>query len=253
VVDTGNWTILGDNPLAHALRNVARYVDAPGPITLATQPGETPDDAYAIGPAVLSSSVEHVVPYFSAFEAVEAIALTLNAGDAGSVYGCFTSFRIQRGSSSDDVALRCLLPALGVTLDLLPSPVTRVHASRASLLTADDAWFVTLRHTDDTIATIEALAVLDPAAGLARDLLVEVTASGRVLRAEPMRQSVVVEPLGAAATIHPWWEDLNERFLKLLVARAQQPAGSAGSRIRAVWAAVKQSADTGEAVSIDPM
>lgn len=246
----GNWTILGDNPIATALAGAARFVDVATPLTLATQPGEIPVDAVAIGPAILSSSVERVVPYFSAFEAIETLMHTLAEGEAGSVYGCFTSFRIPRGSSSDDAALRCLLPALAVTLDLLPSPVTRVHARRASLLTDADAWFVTLRHADDTIATIEALAVLDPAAGLTRDMLVEVTASDRVLRAEPMRQAVVVEAIGAAGTSHPWWEDLNERFLKLVVQRAALPNDHAGSRLRAIWAAIQSSAESGQPVPI---
>lgn len=246
----GNWTILGDSPVATALRDAARFVDAAAPITLATQPGDIPPDAFAIGPAILSSAVERVAPYFSAFEAIEEIKRALDADEAGNVYGCFTSFRVMRGNSSDDVALRTLLPAIAVTLDLLPSSVTRVHAQRASLFAGDDAWFVTLRLTDETIVTIEALAVLDPAAGLDRDLLVEVTASERVLRAEPMRQSVLVEPLGVAGTSYPWWEDLNERFLAFVVQRASMPHDNAGSRLRAVWSAVQQSADSGQAVTL---
>jgi hypothetical protein len=249
VTNVGNWTILGDNPLATALRDAARYVDIDAPIAVATQPGEIPDDAFAIGPAILSSSVERVAPYFSAFEAIEELKRALDAAEAGTLYGCFTSFRIARGSSSDDAALRALLPALGVTLDLLRSSVTRVHARRASLLASDDAWFVTLRHADETLTTIEALAVLDPAAGLTRDLLVELTASERVLRAEPMRQAVIVEPVGAAGTSHPWWEDLNERFLKLVASRATMPNDNAGSRLRAFWAAIQQSASSGMPVT----
>jgi hypothetical protein len=251
VTDIGNWTILGANPVADALRDTARFVDAPTPITLATQTGDIPDDAFAIGPAILTSSVERVVPFYSAFEAIEEIQRALDAGEAGRVYGCFTSFRVARGMPANDVALGALLPAVAVTLDLLPNPIVRVHARRASLLAASDAWFVSLRCADDTIATIEALAVLDPAAGLTRDLLVEVTASDRVLRAEPMRQSVVVESLGAAGVSHPWWEDLNERFLKLVASRASTPHNQAGSRLRDVWAAVQASAESGEPINPD--
>lgn len=250
MANDGNWTILGDRPVAAALRDAARFVDTATPITIATQPGEIPNDAFAIGPAILSSSVERIVPYYSAFEAIEEVKRALDNDEAGRVYGSFTSFRISRGSSGDDVTFSALLPALGVTLDLVRSPITRVHARRASLLANDDAWFVTLRHADETITTIEALAVLDPAARLTRDLLVEVTASERVLHAEPMRQAVVVEPVGSAATIHPWWEDLNERFLKLVASRAAFPADNAGSRLRSVWAAIQQSAESSQAVQI---
>lgn len=246
----GNWTILGDNRVAEALREAARFVDAPSAIALATQPGEIPTDAFAIGTAILSSSVERVVPYYSAFEAIEEIKRALDDGEAGSVYGCFTSFRTVRGASSDDVKHGALLPALAVTLDLLSSPAIRVHARRASLIADDDAWFVTLRLADETIVTIEALAVLDPDAGLSRDLLVEVTASERVLRAEPMRQAVVVETCGTAGTSYPWWEDLNERFLVLLAKRESMPHGNAGSRLRTVWAAVQQSAKNGQPVPL---
>lgn len=251
MADIGNWAILGANPVADALRDTARFVDAPIPITLATQPGDVPADAFAIGPATLSSSVERVAPYFSAFEAIEEIKRALDVGEAGRLYGCFTSFRVARGVAGDHVTMRALLPAIAVTLDLLPSPIVRAHARRASLFAANDAWFVTLRCADETIATIEALAVLDPADGLSRDLLVEVTASERVLRAEPMRQSVVVEPLGAAATTYPWWEDLNERFLKLVASRASQPHNHAGTRLRAVWAAVQASAESGRSIRLD--
>ncbi len=246
----GNWTILGDNPVAAGIRDAARFVEASSPITLATQAGDIPTDAFAIGPAILSSAVERVAPYYSAFEAIEEIKRTIDAGDAGRVYGCFTSFRVQRGSSTDDVTFRALLPALAVTLDLLSQPVTRVHARKASLLASDDGWFVTVRLADETIATVEALAVLDPAAGLDRDLLVEVTASDRVLRAEPMHQSIVVEPLANTGVRHSWWEDLNERFLILVNQRSSMPAGNYGTRLRSIWSAVQESTESGQPVSI---
>lgn len=245
-----NWTILGDNPLAAAMRAAARFVDAPAPIAIVTEPDDVPEGAFAIGPAVLASTVEKVVPYDAAFEAIEEMTRVLRAGEAGRLYGCFTSVRIARGASRDDVSYAALLPAIAVTLDLLTGVVERVHATRMSLLGDDDAWFVTLRLADDTIATIEAMAVLDPVGGLPRELLVEVTASERVLRAEPTRQSVVVEPLGAAGVAYPWWEDLSERFLKLVAQRSSMPHDNAGSRIRAVWSAIQQSIETAEAVAL---
>ena len=250
MASTGNWTIIGDNPVSEALREASRFIETATPITLATEPDNVPSDAFAIGPTILTTAVERVVPYYLAFEAIGEIKRALDAGEAGTVYGCFTSFRIARGHDSESVAYNALLPALAVTLDLLSTPVTRIHATRASLLAEHDAWFVTLRLADETIVTIEALAVLDPAEGLGRDVLVEVTGSERVLRAEPKRQSVIVESLGSAARFHPWWEDLNERFLKLLVERAALPPIHAGSRLRTTWTAMQQSAESGQPVTL---
>ena len=248
--DPSNWTIIGDNPVADALRDASRFVDAPSPIRLATEAKDLTPDTFAIGPTILASDVEQVVPYYMAYEALSEIKRSLDEGEAGRVYGCFTSFRINRGQDAQAVEYNALLPGLAVTLDLLPGQVSRVHATRASLMADNDGWFVTVRLADETILTVEAMAVLDPAEGINRDILVEVTASDRVLRAEPMRQSVVIEPLGVASTMHPWWEDLNERFLRLLVERAQKPPTDAGSRLRAVWAAIQSSAASGEAVEL---
>ncbi len=248
MANTGNWTIIGDNPVANALREAARFVNTDAPITLATEPDDVPPDAFAIGPTILATSVERVIPYYLAYEAIEEVKRALDAGEVGRLYGCFTSFRIARGHDSESVAHNALLPALGVTLHLLPGPITRVHATRASLLAGEDAWFVTLRLADETIVTIEAMAVLDPDAGLGRDVLIEVTGSDRVLRAEPKRQSVVVESLGASTRLHPWWEDLNERFLKLLAEQAATPPTQAGSRLRAAWTAIQKSAESGQPV-----
>lgn len=249
MAESNNWTIVGNNPVADALRVASRYVDAPVPIRLATEPDDLTPETFAIGPTILRSSVERVVPYYMAYEALGEVKRALDAGEAGKVYGCFTSFRINRGADATSVAYNALLPALAVAFDLLPGPITRVHATRASLLAENDAQFVTLRLADDTILTVEAMAVLDPADGINRDILVEVTASDRVLRAEPKRQSVVVESLGRAARVHPWWEDLNERFLRLLVERSSDPPTDAGSRLRSAWAAIETSVETGEAVT----
>jgi hypothetical protein len=248
--DNGNWTIIGDNPVAEALRQASRFVEIDAPIRLATEPEDLTPDTFAIGPTILVSSIERVVPYYMAYEALGEVKRALDAGEAGRVYGCFTSFRVNRGQDSEAVAFNALLPALAVTFDLVPGQVSRVHATRASLLADDDAWYVVIRLADATILTIEAMAVLDPAEGINRDILVEVTASERVLRAEPKRQAVLVETLGAAGRLHPWWEDLNERFLRLLAERAADPPTDAGSRLRAVWTAIQTSAETGEAISL---
>jgi predicted dehydrogenase len=141
-----------------------------------------------------------------------------------------------------------LLPAVATTLDLLAGDITRVWGRHASLFATQDAWFVTLRFADETIASIEALSATEPAQG--RELLVEVTGSERVLRAEPLRQAVVVERLGSAPAHQPWWEDVAERYLQLVQRRAEEPHGNAGSRLRAVWSAIQRSAEAGEPVRL---
>ena len=237
------WRIPGDNPLASRLREAARYVPTASAITIATEASDVTPEAFVLGPVVLEAG-ERIVPFYAAFEAIEEIARAIAANEIGRVYGCFASFRVARGAAGDDLVSNALLPIVALALDLLPSSPTRVWARRASLFAADDAWFVTLRLADETIVTLEALASNAPGSG--QELLVEVTGSEQVLRAEPTRQAVIVEPLDGAATAHPWWEDLAERYLRLVIRRAAQPADGSGARLCAVWGALMQSAERGQ-------
>jgi hypothetical protein len=243
-----SWNIVGDNPVAAALRSAATTVDITRPITILTEPGEAENGAFGIGPAILATDVEHVVPYYGAFEAVEEVRNAIVSGEAGRLYGIYASMRIPRGSSADLVAFTAALPIVGLVLDLLPGRVTRAWAQRASLVAENDAWFITLRCDDEVIATIEAMAVIDGTP--TREMLNEVTASDKVLRAKPTDQAVVVERVGAAPTTHPWWEDMPERFLKLVARRADDAPDNAGSRLRAVWTAIQKSAATGEPADV---
>jgi hypothetical protein len=243
-----SWTIVGDNPIADALRSAAATVDIERPITIMTEPGTAENGAFGIGPAVLATDIEHVVPYYGAYEAVEEVRNAIVSGAAGRLYGIYASMRIPRGSSADLVAFNAALPIVGVVLDLLPGNVTRAWAQRASLVAENDAWFITLRCDDEVIATIEAMAVIDGTPS--REMLIEVTASDKVLRAEPTDQAVVVERIGSAPTTHPWWEDMPERFLKLVARRADDAPNNAGATLRAVWTAIQQSATTGEPANV---
>jgi hypothetical protein len=236
------WNIPGDNPLAGWLRQAARVVPAAAPVTIATQAEHVTPDAFVLGPVALQQG-ERLLPFYAAFEAVEEVKRALDAGAAGRIYGLFGSFRVERGMGAEALTSSALLPIVALALDLLPGEVTRVWAQRASLFAADDAWFVTLRLADETIVTLEALASNAPGSG--RELLVELTGSDLVLRAEPMRQSVVVEPLDRPASVHPWWEDLPERYLQLLAARAAAPPDGSGPRLRDVWSAMLRSAESG--------
>lgn len=245
------WTIIGDNELARVLRRASGFVPASSPVTISTAATNDPI-AFVLGPAVLESQTENVVPYYSAFEAIEFLREEVVSGRAGRIYGCFTHFRVPRDTATDALPLVALLPAMAVALDCVPGEIRRVWATRASLFAENDAWFVTIRLEDDTLLTVEA-AAMGPADS-PRDLLVEVTASERVLRAEPTRQAIVIEPVDGPTRSEPWWEDLAERYLHLVTKRsatAGRNPGTAGSRLRRAWTAAMQSAQNGLPVTLD--
>lgn len=244
---SAGWTILGDTGLARLLRQAAPYVDTARPLTIATEAADAPPEAIGVGPGVYSSSVSNVIPYFTAFEAIEAVQRAIDAGDVGRVYGCYASMRVPRGSSAEALVAGAVGPVLAVCRDLLPAPVVRVWATRSSLFGEDDAWFITLRLVDDVIVTIEAIA---SAGASARELLVEITGSDRVLRAEPTTQGIRVEPLGGEVMVWPWWEDLAERFLALVDRRAADGRWLDGDDLRVVWDAIQRSAESGQAIAL---
>jgi hypothetical protein len=241
------WNIPGDNPLAGRLREATHLVPARTAITIATEAQHVTPDAFVLGPAALERG-ERLLPFYAAFEAVEEVKRALDAGAVGRVYGLFGSLRVERGTSAEALIPNALLPLVALALDLLPGEVSRVWARRSSLFAEHDAWFVTLRLADDTIVTLEALASNAPGSG--RELLIEVTGSEQVLRAEPTRQAVVVEPLERPASVHPWWEDLAERYLQLLATRADMPPDGSGPRLRAVWNALLRSDESGLPASL---
>lgn len=242
---TSQWSIPGDNPIATTLRAAARFVPIDAPISIATHPDQVTTDGYVLGPASLTAG-DRVVPFYAAFEAIETLREALLADEAGRLYGLFGSFRLPRGASSAEVEHSALLPIVATALDLIPGEIARVWARCFTLFAADDAWFVTIRMADETLLTLEAIACNDPAAG--RELLIEVTGSNQVLRAEPLKQAVVVERVGGPASAHPWWEDTAERYLQLLVRRSTAPDPTAGPRLRSIWNAIQQSATSGEPV-----
>jgi hypothetical protein len=243
-----NWTILGSDATAEALRAAATFRPAPRALTISTDAGNAPADAFVLGPAALASGSELAVPWQLAFEAVSEVVRALRAGDVGQVYGCFASYRLARGASPEQVSHDALLPLLATTLHVLDRQVTRVWAQRSSLLQPDDAWFVTATLDDETLLTLEALAVTDTPGGA--ELLIEVTGAERVLRAEPLRQAVVVDRVGRAPAAYPWWEDEAERYLASVIVAAETPSGTAGSRLRAVWQAIGESAASGLPVTL---
>lgn len=242
-----NWTITGAGPLADGLRAAAPYIPSDTPITIDTD-GSAGPDAWRTGQALLAPGSSRYAPYYAAFEAVEELKRTVDEGATGKVYGVFGSHRLTRDTSAADLTRDGLLPLVALALDIVTDPVARVWATNPSLLAERDAWFVHLRTQSEVLLTLEALACTEPSAG--PELLIEVTAHDRVLRAEPMRQAVVVEPLGKPAQHFPWWEDLNERFLKLVINRRQAGLRNDSHRLRTVWEAIQASAASGQPVAL---
>lgn len=243
MANTGNWTIIGDDEVAAELTEAARYVEAPTTLTVSTMPAEMPNTAIATGTALLADSARSVVSPLYGFRVVEEAARAVQSGEAGNIYGFFGSYRLER-DTAPEIRDQALVPLLVYALEIFHSTVERVMVRRASLLASDDAWFVTLRLADETLLTLEAMATR--AAGSGPQVLVEITGSEQVLRAEPTRQSVVVEHTDAPAGTLPWWEDEAERLLQYIAARPTEIRSA--ERLREVWAAVEKSLESGTAV-----
>ncbi|CAN5700783.1 hypothetical protein BH23CHL2_BH23CHL2_10040 [soil metagenome] len=244
MANTGNWTILGNDGLAARLTEAARYLEAPAAMTVSTTPDDVPNGAIATGAALLSDRARSVVSPLYGFRVLEEAARAVQEGEAGNIYGFFGSYRLERGASPDELRDTALVPLLAYALEIFHSTVERVMVRRASLLACDDAWFVTIRLADETLLTLEAMAVRPTGAG--PQILVEITGSEQVIRAEPTRQSVVVEPIDAPARALPWWEDEAERLLAYIAARPTEIRSA--ERLREVWSAIELSVSSGAAV-----
>lgn len=244
MTNTGNWTICGADDLAEQLTEAARYIESVVARTVSTAPDDVPTGAIATGGALLSERARSVVSPLYGFRVLEEAARAVQSGEAGKIYGFFGSYRLERGSTPEELRDQALVPLLAYALEIFHSTVERVMVRRASLLTSDDAWFVTLRLADDTLLTLEAMATRPEGAGA--QILVEITGSEQVLRVEPTRQSVVIERVDAPARALPWWEDEAERLLAYIAARPAEVRSA--ERLREVWAAVEQSIESGAAV-----
>jgi hypothetical protein len=103
----------------------------------------------------------------------------------GRLYGVFAAHRLPRNFAAEcDAALQDLIVYVCSIID---SSLVRL-----SVTAAEGATFAITRFADDTIATIEVGALLPESADPNGELLVEVTGSDAVLRAEPERQAVII-------------------------------------------------------------
>jgi hypothetical protein len=244
-----NWNIIGGDELAKQLRVDAIYVKSHLNRTVVAQAETVPEGAVATGKAMLVPNAGTIVPHLLGFRVIDEVARAVQAGEAGQVYGCFGSYRVPRGTDPEEVATDALLPLLAVILEILDGDVTDVWARRASLLAEGDAWFITL-HLGAVIVTLEAMATTDAPPPDAAELLVEVTGSEQVLRAEPFKQAVKVAPLGAPAHSYGWWEPAGERLLQRILELDDRPVHGAAARLQTVWNAIQESASTGEPVAL---
>lgn len=243
------WHIIGEGDLAQHLRNAAGYVSSPTETTIVTNAETVPLGAIATGRAMLLPNAKAIVPSLLAFRVVDEVARAAHAGEAGTIYGCYGSYRVPRGSDPEEVELDALLPLLAASLEIIDADVTDVWARRASLLEEGDAWFATI-HMGAVILTLEAMATTDAPPPNSSELLIEVTGSEQVLRAEPFKQSIQVEPFNAPASRHGWWEDAGERLLQRIAALDERPVVSTVERLHATWNALQESAHSGQPVSL---
>lgn len=245
-MDQHSWHIIGGDPLADMLRQAQTYVQPTRETVVITDAETIPEGAISTGRAVLVGNSGTIVPHLLAFQVVDEVRRATHAGEIGMLYGCYGSYRLPRGTSAEHIAHDGLLPLLAAALEIVQGDITSVWARQASLLADGDAWFVTL-NIGAIIVTLEALATADPPNST--ELLIEVTGSEQVLRAEPTRQAVTVAPFDAESRVHGWWEDLGERLLQRVNAIEDQPMTGSASRLQTVWKAVQESAGSGSPVT----
>jgi hypothetical protein len=141
------------------------------------------------------------------------------SGFSGRRYGVFAAHRLPANFAGElEEALTDLLVFVASLID---SSLVRVSATTSALGRQETAgWFIIARFADDTIATIEVSAVLPESDQPDGELLVEVTGSDVVLRAEPERQSVVVNG-GDGLQKSPWYAEPPEFLLSRALAITQ--------------------------------
>lgn len=225
------WQIIGSNDLADNLRASAGLVEIDRSITVTTDAGAHPAGAIATGQGMLHPDADRIIPDLLAFEPVDELAVNVALGALGVIYGCSGAYRLPRGSSPEEVEREALLPLVAVVLEILDTDVSDVWCRRASLLAEADAWFLSL-HLGPLVVTLEAMATVEDDV---EELIIEVSGSDRSLRAEPF-----IQPQ----------EDAGERLLRRIAALPTTPTRSPASRLHRAWAAIQQSALSGEPVKV---
>jgi hypothetical protein len=163
-----------------------------------TTPNQQIDEAIAAGRFSLISRL-HGLPTMAR------LAADCGSGSYGRRYGVFAAHRIPVDFASE--LEDALFNLIVYVTSLIDSPLVRVSATTSAFGGRETAgWFIIARFDDDTIVTIEVSAVLPESAHPSGELLVEVTGSDAVLRAEPERQSVVVSGRDGVQKF-PWYAE----------------------------------------------
>lgn len=142
------------------------------------------------------------------------------AGLFGRRYGVFAAHRLPVNFADElEDAVSDLIVYVASLID---SPLVRVSATSSNLGGQEPAGsFIIARFADDTIATIEVSAILPGSDQPNGELFVEVTGSDAVLRAEPERQSVVVND-GNGLRKFPWYAEPPEFLLSQALSIARE-------------------------------
>ncbi len=176
-------------------------------IPVVSLPIDNPDDA--IVQAMLDGRLR-LMSRLHGLPALDRLYTDCEAELYGRRYGVFAAHRLPRNAVQDLEPALCDLVVY--VASLIDSPLVRLSATTSNLDTSSTAaWFLLARFADDTIATIEVGAMLPEADDAGGELLVEVTGSDAVLRAEPERQSILVNRSGG----HEWmaWYAAAPEFL----------------------------------------
>jgi hypothetical protein len=167
-------------------------------------------EALAAGNLKLMSSL-HGLPTMAR------LRVDCQAGRYGRRYGVYAARRLPR-NFGDDVR-HALADLVVYVSSLIDSQLERIQVTRSDQ-NGTPAWFILARFNDETIATIEVGAMLPDAESPEGELLVEVTGSDAVLRAEPERQSIFVFG-NAGVQRQSWYAEPSEYLLRYAVQLVQ--------------------------------
>jgi hypothetical protein len=147
------------------------------------------------------------------------------AGVFGRRYGVYAAHRLPRNFV--DQLDETLADLTVLVASMIDSPLKQLSATMTPF-----GRFVLARFDDETIATIEVSAVLPPADEPNGELLVEVTGSDAVLRAEPERQSILINSSGRVSR-QAWYAEPSEFLLSTALASVNgSPSDASTSALR---------------------
>jgi predicted dehydrogenase len=169
-------------------------------------------------------------------------------GRVGRPYGLYVAHRLPRSSAG--IFAGGVSGLVALALEVIDSPPVRVQATHASYDGSGESWLLLLRFDGDTIATLECSAVLPPGGPESGNLLVELTGSDAVLRAEPSRQAVRVTGAEGRQIARDWAPNPAGPLLQHALAVLERPAPLPQARIVDVLRAARESAGSGEPVSL---